>query len=804
MKENLTHLVLKIVKYCKSYIELCLLLLVFTIGIRFFEAILLYRNTHDFASSILWNLTGLCYDISLFLRLGIIFLILFIVVCFFSEKKARLFFRVLISLMLLISLILILFFSTSGFLLDNVIFTYSLRQMFNIVKSSSSSPFWVYLFMVAIPALYFYLSGKRMKVNRVALIIFAVLTLSSFFIFNKLSPQTEQYNVKVNKEYFFVKSIFKNQLSAYQANDENIEELIAEFRSYFPEFQFKEIEFPFLHKAEYKDVLSPFLNLQPEPPNFVFIIVEGLEYGYLYNDFQLMPFLDSLSKKSLTWDYCLSVSPRTYGVIPALIGALPLGEKGFFEQCPNNPKHHSLINILQQHKYTQYFFYGGDMNFDNMGCFAIQNNLLYMKDTDWDQDIKEQSINCKWGYEDHLLFLQAHRKLNQTQASPHTDIYLTLSTHLPYEYPKSNFFQNIIKNKIKPKIESEDWLKEYGCYAYTDWALRQLIESYKMRDDYENTIFIITGDHYPWPPQFGGYKNYHVPLIIYSPMLKSGRKMKGVVSHRDITPTLLALLENNYNIKAPTEVAWLNTALDTSLTFNAQTFAPMQLIDHTLGGVLYKNYLFCEDILEELTNDGPRKIDNPCVSQKLNRLLFLYQSIERYILYHDALLRHDIEQKSLKEKVVMNIEDTIANNNSFFIEPGLQVREGPEGHKTTLCFDKSNEYPISLLRFKVPHEIEKFMVEIEFKIYIKNDDENNCLRLVLDLVQDNESLNYHTEYLGVSKHNRWYTVQKMLIYKKEDFAFAKSDCLLKAYLWNYFELEGYIDDIKVKITTSEY
>jgi uncharacterized sulfatase len=645
MKEKNISFLSKIITFCKSYIELCIWLLVFAVGIRFFEAILFSRAGNGFGSSIVWNLTGLCYEIALFLRISVWIIIVFVAVCFLSEKKTRIIIRVLQSLMLLISLMLIVFFVTSGFLLDKVIFSYSFNEIWGIIRSSSSSPVWVYIVVVGLPLLYFWLSGRRIRINRILSVIFAVFTLLSFFIFNDLPPHTDQYHVKTNKEHFFWKNVFK-QTPALTENGKKIIKTVKEFHSYFPELQFEDIEFPFLYKAKYKDVLSPFFDLKAEPPNLVFIVIEGMDYNYAHDDYQLMPFLDSLSKKNLSWEYCLSASPRTFGVFPALFGATPLGEKGFMYQCPNNPEYHSLPRILHENGYTNHFFYGGQIEFDNMSCFAETNDMSYLKKDDWDQDIKDETIGAFWGYEDHLTYLQAHRKLNSVK-SPRLDVYLSLTTHDPFEYPNSSYFHDILKNKtIQNENLSEEqkkdifkYLNTYGGFLYSDWSIQQLIEDYKKRDDFDNTIFIITGDHTPYAKQFAGYSNYHVPLIIYSPMLKSGRQMKGVVSHRDITPTLLSLLKNNYNIKTPSEVTWLNTALDTSLKFNANTFSPLQILDHSVGGVLYKNYMLCEGILEELTDGVPRKVDNPDILQKMNHLQSLYQSLDQYVLYNDALIK---------------------------------------------------------------------------------------------------------------------------------------------------------------------
>jgi hypothetical protein len=275
-------------------------------------------------------------------------------------------------------------------------------------------------------------------------------------------------------------------------------------------------------------------------------------------------------------------------------------------------------------------------------------------------------------------------------------------------------------------------------------------------------------------------------------MLKSGRIMKGVVSHRDITPTLLSLLKKNFNIDAPEEVTWLNTALDTSLTFLANTFSPLQLINHTLDGIVYKDYLFCEGILEKLTDSIAIKVDDANVLKQMNRLLFLYQFVDLYAIRNDALIRNQYAFKS-PANVIINVEDTIASNSHFAKELNLKVVEGPEKHKTTLYFDSSNLY-IDFLRYKIPNDVEKFTVEIEFKIFIKNDRDDKFLSVVMELPKASK-----TDWLRYEDHNQWYTYKKTITYKKE---LLESDYCFKIYLWNNNQLKGYIDDIKVIVSSS--
>jgi len=86
MKEKNRVFLSKTITFCKSYIELSIWLLVFAVGIRFFETILLSRINHVFVSNVDWNLTGLCYDIALYLRISVWILIVFVAACFLSDS----------------------------------------------------------------------------------------------------------------------------------------------------------------------------------------------------------------------------------------------------------------------------------------------------------------------------------------------------------------------------------------------------------------------------------------------------------------------------------------------------------------------------------------------------------------------------------------------------------------------------------------------------------------------------------------------------------------------------------------------
>ncbi|HAZ25236.1 MAG TPA: sulfatase, partial [Algoriphagus sp.] len=111
---------------------------------------------------------------------------------------------------------------------------------------------------------------------------------------------------------------------------------------------------------------------------------------------------------------------------------------------------------------------------------------------------------------------------------------------------------------------------------YADDAVKEFINEYKKRPEFSNTIFIITGDHrLPEIPMSSRLDRFHVPLIIYSPLLEKTDYFKGVTSHYEITPSILAFLEAQVGIELPEQVTWQGQVLDTARNFQSRIAMPL-------------------------------------------------------------------------------------------------------------------------------------------------------------------------------------------------------------------------------------
>ena len=341
-------------------------------------------------------------------------------------------------------------------------------------------------------------------------------------------------------------------------------------------------EYPFLHPVEYKDGLNQFFNTSGSDPNIVFIIVEGLGRDFTGPDARyggFTPFLDSLSQRSLYWENFLSNAGRTFGALPSILGSLPYGREGFMSLGANMPSHQTLISLLKPFGYQSHFFYGGNPNFDNQDIFLEYQGFDKMIDQTKFPDSFGKNNNVdegySWGYPDREVFSMAAQELQEV-ASPHIDVYLTLSTHEPFIVPDKTF-DTLFAERLEQLHWSEprqrvagDNSSIFSCLLYTDDAIRKLMQYYESREDFKNTIFIITGDHRLIPlPDESKLNRFHVPMIIFSPLLKEPHTFSSLAVHSDITPSILGLLSMQYGYEFPAEMPFLSGPLSTSTEFSS-------------------------------------------------------------------------------------------------------------------------------------------------------------------------------------------------------------------------------------------
>lgn len=784
-----------------SFLNFLFWMLVFGFAVRCFEWALLSHYQNQTWSQMSLCLRGFCYDILFFGKVSLLLFPIHWLISRKSEKAAAMTFRILGAVMLLISNAMIMYYVSADIPLDNVFFTYSIKVLVYISKSTGAFVWWGYVGLLLIPALFFLVSKKEVRLGKPGLFIWLGLAAVSLFVYRVPSwmyDTKEEMNTIGNKQEFFLKSLFKRQQSFTRINPEDLDQQrIEAFQSYFPDVEFVDYRYPLCHLDHTPDVLSGFFDLKKDTlPNIVVIITEGLGRGFSGADSRLpsaTPFLDSLSNTGLYWSNCMSSSQRTFAVLPTLLGDLPFGKDGFM-QSTNAPRFQSLVSILHENGYNSAFFYGGWVCFDDM-CYFLRDMGIkeYLPDHN---EYPEEEQNT-WGLYDHVMFREALKQVATNTAMPRLDIYLTLTTHDPFEYPdKEKYTQRYVDLLINRGIKQSipEYLHgRYASYMYYDDCLRKFFADYRQIPGYENTIFIITGDH-DFNSLASDLQKCHVPLLVWSPMLKESRQFPALVTHRDVAPSLVSMMIHKYGIKASKLVNWLNTGLDTASYFRAKSFTPQMNASHELTNMVYHDwFLVGEDVYHFELHDNQLAIE-PSDSDTILALMAEYKAIDDYVMNNDALLPLDESKQLTIERVDENrsVSHAITATGTYPIDT--------LGAKNV--FKLKEQFPYRVFKLPLDEKLQTVVVYCDCDLYIPSSTSYKCISFGIAVVHaDGSRFNLKIATINQEKYpyyDQWNHFSMTQSINKSSIAYQPGDVLI-GYFIDMDEHEFYLKDLTLKI-----
>ncbi|MCF1751507.1 LTA synthase family protein [Mariniradius sediminis] len=461
---------------------------------------------------------------------------------------------------------------------------------------------------------------------------------------NNLTANKSRYFYDQSYNYFFNRNYLYFDFYLTAPKKENL----------LVQKRFVDSNYPFLHQNNYPDVLSPYFGAFDTIPDVVFVIVEGLGKAYSGEDAYLgsfTPFLDSLSNHSLYWKNGLSTTGRTFGVLTGIFGALPFAQNGFMEQAPEFPGHLTLLSLLKHNGYQVNYHIGADKKFDNVGPFLEYQTVDRILDmTSFDPDFEEtpSKSGFSWGYPDKAMFENGMRKIPRDSVQASLSIFQTQTSHDPFLIPdEQKYFQLLdeyLDKTLKiPASQKPNYLKYQSMYAsilYVDEAIREFFEEYRKMPKYENTIFIITGDHrLPEIPLATSIDRFHVPIMIFSEKISRPKRMPAVATHFEITPTLLAFLHNRYDLELPSVVAWKGYVMDTASTFQANVSHPLMRNKNQLVDFLSNEYFLSDNQLYQLVdNMGMEPITDQRTKEQLTREFESYKNSNRFATDNNRII----------------------------------------------------------------------------------------------------------------------------------------------------------------------
>jgi lipoteichoic acid synthase len=550
--------------------------------------------------------------------------------------------RMLMALTLLVIIAnqigLMQYYLVSHMLLGADFWSYSWSDIKLTVKASADVKWWQILafpLIIGLAMRLHYTLQQHTFTLYPSLSILATLTVLGVF-----SPMIDletvgQKNLAANKAHYFL--IKSKEYYAQRHNDDGVKGLITGANTLYP----------FQTKQNRKDELGQYLRKSAKPPNIVMVLVEGLGKTFVGPEADYagcMPFMDSLSQKSLFWTNFISTTGRTFGVLPAVLGSLPFGPSGFMEMGNDAPYHTSMVKLLKQNGYQTGFYYGGDATFDGQQLFLQKQGIDFVLDEknypESFEKIPANSGGFSWGYPDKELFRRSFEVL--ADKAPYFSIYLTVTTHEPFVFKGSEKYDKRIQNFLLQYDNNSKIAENQNAFKtlmYADDALRYLIETYKTRPEYENTIFIITGDHRMIPIK---HKNeldrYNVPLLIYSPLLKTNKIFKSMCSHADLPSTLTAYLQKQYKLTFPDSVHWLGTGLTYKTSFSSDKQIAIMRNKGDISEMVYGEDFITDGALLTIgDNLTLKRNDDKELLEKLMGQLNQFKQLNNYVCKYNKL-----------------------------------------------------------------------------------------------------------------------------------------------------------------------
>jgi len=319
------------------------------------------------------------------------------------------------------------------------------------------------------------------------------------------------------------------------------------------------------------------------------------------------------------------------------------------ETATRNPlitNQHTLVNALEG--YNKIYTIGGSAGWANMNGLIRQSidGVTLYEEGFW------QSKNADvWGISDLDLFKETDKLLRALPRDEPFFAYIqTAGNHRPFTIPPENDGFEVLEPSLEEvQAAGSRSVAQYNAVRLLDFNLGRLMEMAKEGGYFDNTIFVMFGDHNTrianidyMKPAFDqlGLESNNTPLLIYAPKLLPPREFDEAVGLADLLPTVAGLLGFEYD----------NRTMGRDLLMPApegERVVPLVLREGTfplIGAVskdflLQMNYDGSEPSLHDLHSQTP--LDNVAEQypQEYQRLLPLARGLyetSHYMLYENV------------------------------------------------------------------------------------------------------------------------------------------------------------------------
>src|SRR5215210_7764085 len=263
-----------------------------------------------------------------------------------------------------------------------------------------------------------------------------------------------------------------------------------------------------------------------------------------YNeDLDTTPYLDTLSKNSLLAEHAYTIVPHTSKAITSIncgIDAHLVRE--ITEAEPGGVPARCLPELLKEQGYNSVWFSSATEHFEDRRELVQNFGYDDFRPVETMETVGFQKSNY-FGYEDDIMLQPSRDWIERHKDKPFLATYLGVTGHHDYRpinryglkdysnFPALDHYQNEMR--------------------YLDFFVRNVMDQYKELGLYDDTIFVIYGDH---GEGFGEHdlfqhdntiyqEGIRVPLVILDPgRFQEGKRVETLTDQLDILPTIVDLL----------------------------------------------------------------------------------------------------------------------------------------------------------------------------------------------------------------------------------------------------------------------
>ncbi|WP_088102419.1 LTA synthase family protein [Halalkalibacter urbisdiaboli] len=371
--------------------------------------------------------------------------------------------------------------------------------------------------------------------------------------------------------------------------------------------------------AKYKKP-NPELFGIAEGKNIIVISLESLQSFVInseVNGQEITPFLNQLINESYYFDnfYHQTEQGKTSDSEFLVANSMFGRDSGavFFTHAGN--EYHALPEILNGNGYftsvmhpNNKSFWNRDMMYQSLGYNQFFDITSF--------DVNEEN-SVGWGLKD-VDFFQQSIDLLKSQPEPYYTKFITLTNHFPFELEEED-------RMIEEYNSNSRTLNRYfPTVRYMDHAVELFFEQLKEEGLYEDSIFILYGDHYGISENhnkamsmylnkteitpFDSVQLQRVPMIIHIPGQTNHKVFDTVSGQIDVKPTIMHLLgiEAKQDIQFGTDLFSPDrrsfvVLRDGSFVTDKYVFTNNTCYDKSTGSEIESNH--CEPYISKATQD---------------------------------------------------------------------------------------------------------------------------------------------------------------------------------------------------------